>query len=32
MILDDVELIESLKISKEIAKAIGDKIIISEVK
>lgn len=26
MILDDIELIESLKISKEIAKAVSDKI------
>jgi len=32
MILDDIELIESLKISKEIAKAVSDKIIISEKK
>ena len=32
MILDDVELIESLKISKEIAKAVGDKIEASEIK
>jgi len=30
MILDDIELIESLKISKEIAKAVSDKIIVSE--
>jgi len=32
MILDDIELIESLKISKEIAKAVGDKLAVSEVK
>ncbi len=32
MILDDIELIESLKISKEIAKAVSDKIVISEKK
>ena len=32
MILDDVELIESLKISKEIARAVSDKIIVSEKK
>jgi dynein heavy chain len=32
MILDDIELIESLKISKEIAKAVSDKIQVSEVK
>jgi len=32
MILDDIELIESLKISKEIAKAVSDKIIVSEKK
>jgi dynein heavy chain len=32
MILDDIELIESLKISKEIARAVSDKIIISEKK
>ena len=32
MILDDIELIESLKISKEIARAVGDKIIVSEKK
>jgi len=30
MILDDIELIESLKISKEIARAVSEKIIISE--
>ena len=30
MILDDIELIESLKISKEIAKAVNDKLIVSE--
>lgn len=29
MILDDIELIESLKISKEVAKAVGDKLSIS---
>ena len=29
MILDDIELIESLKISKEIAKAVNDKLIVS---
>ena len=29
MILDDIELIESLKISKEIAKAVNDKLIAS---
>ena len=29
MILDDVELIESLKISKEIAKAVNDKLLVS---
>ena len=29
MILDDIELIESLKVSKEIAKAVNDKIIAS---
>ena len=29
IILDDVELIESLKVSKEISKAVNDKIIIS---
>ena len=29
MILDDIELIESLKISKEIAKAVNDKLGIS---
>ena len=32
MILDDIELIESLKISKEIAKAVSDKIIVGEKK
>ena len=32
MILDDIELIESLKISKEIARAVGDKIVVSEKK
>lgn len=32
IILDDIELIESLKISKEIAKAVSDKIIVSEKK
>ena len=32
MILDDIELIESLKISKEIAKAVSDKICTSEIK
>ena len=32
MILDDIELIESLKISKEIARAVSDKIIVSEKK
>ena len=32
MIIDDIELIESLKISKEIAKAVSDKIIVSEKK
>ena len=30
MILDDIELIESLKISKEIARAVSDKILVSE--
>jgi len=29
MILDDIELIESLKISKEIAKAVNDKLVVS---
>ena len=29
---DDIELIESLKISKEIARAVGDKIVVSEKK
>ena len=29
MILDDIELIESLKVSKEIAKAVNDKISVS---
>ena len=32
LILDDIELIDSLKISKEIAKAVSDKIIVSEKK
>jgi len=32
MILDDIELIESLKISKEIAKAVSEKIKASEIK
>jgi len=32
MILDDIELIESLKISKEIARAVSDKILVSEKK
>ena len=32
MILDDIELIESLKISKEIARAVSEKIIVSEQK
>ena len=32
MILDDIELIESLKISKEIAKAVSEKILVSEKK
>ena len=32
MILDDIELIESLKISKEIARAVSDKIVVSEKK
>ncbi len=32
MILDDIELIESLKISKEIARAVSEKIVISEQK
>ena len=32
MILDDIELIQSFKISKEIAKAVSDKIIVSEKK
>jgi hypothetical protein len=31
-LLNDIELIESLKISKEIAKAVSDKIVISEKK
>ena len=29
MILDDIELIESLKVSKEISKAVNDKINVS---
>jgi dynein heavy chain len=32
MILDDIELIESLKISKEIARAVSEKLIASEKK
>jgi dynein heavy chain len=32
MLLDDVELIEQLKVSKEVSKAIQDKIVQSEIK
>jgi len=32
MILDDIELIDSLRISKEIATAVSEKLVISEIK
>ena len=32
MILDDIELIDSLRISKEIATAVSEKLAISEIK